>query len=54
MPTVTLPLYKGKLRDGRLVWYILTDTDDEANAAALGLNFSSKLTYAGPGARLAT
>jgi hypothetical protein len=52
--TVTLPLYKGKLRDGRLVWYILTDTDDEANAAALGLNFSSKLTYAGPGARLAT
>ena len=52
--TVQLPLYKGKLRDGRLVWYILTDTDDEANAAALGLNFSSKLTYAGPGARLGT
>ena len=52
--TVTLPLYKGKLRDGRLVWYILTDTDDEGNAAALGLNFSSKLTYAGPGARNAT
>lgn len=52
--TVTLPLYRGKLRDGRLVWYILTDTDDEANAAALGINFSAKLAYASPGARLAT
>jgi len=51
--TITLPLYRGKLKDGRLVWYILTDTDDEANAAALGLNFSSKLTYASPGARTA-
>ena len=44
--TVTLPLYAGQLQDGRKVWSIFTDTDDEANAAALGLNFSSKLTYA--------
>src|SRR5260370_19840931 len=44
--TVTLPLYAGQLGDGRKVWSILTDTDDEANAEALGLNFSSKLTYA--------
>src|SRR5271154_3329497 len=47
--TVTLPLYEGKMRDGRKVWYILTDTTDSANAAALGLNFSAKLNYAAVG-----
>ncbi len=47
--TVTLPLYKGKLKDGRLVWYILTDTDDKLNAEQLGLNWSAKLTYANVG-----
>ena len=46
--TITLPLYQGKIRStGAKVWYILTDTDDAGNAAALGLNFSAKLTYAG-------
>jgi len=44
--TVTLPLYRGELKDGRPVWYILTDTNDERNAEALGLNFSAKLAYA--------
>ena len=34
------------MQDGRKVWYILTDTTDAANAAALGLNFSAKLNYA--------
>lgn len=43
--TVTLPLYKGQLASGENVWYVLTDTNDKANAEALGLNFSSKLTY---------
>jgi hypothetical protein len=47
--TVTLPLYQGKMRDGRKVWYILTDTTDSGNAAALGLNFSAKLQYAAVG-----
>ncbi len=47
--TITLPLYQGQLESGENVWYILTDTDDEANAAALGLNFSAKLTYADVG-----
>ncbi|WP_051378654.1 hypothetical protein [Derxia gummosa] len=46
---LTLPLYKGRLASGETVWYILTDTDDEANAAALGINFSSKLSYAAVG-----
>lgn len=44
--TVTLPLYRGELRNGNAVWYILTDTNDERNAEALGLNFSAKLAYA--------
>ncbi len=47
--TVTLPLYQGRLRDGRKVWYVLTDTTDQKNAEALGLNFSGKLTYAAVG-----
>ena len=54
--TITMPLYKGQLKDGRNVWYILTDTDDKGNADALGINFASKLTYAnvGKAARKAT
>lgn len=47
--TVTLPLYQGRLQDGRTVWYVLTDTDDRGNADALGLNWSAKLTYAAVG-----
>ncbi len=43
--TITLPLYKGKMRDGRTVWYIVTDTSDKYNADALGLNHSPKLAY---------
>jgi len=54
--TITLPLYKGQLTSGESVWYVLTDTTDEKNAEALGLNFSSKLTYSdvGRGARRAS
>jgi hypothetical protein len=54
--TITLPLYKGALASGESVWYVLTDTTDERNAEALGLNFSSKLVYAevGKGARKAS
>lgn len=45
--TITLPLYEGQMReDGTKVWFILTDTTDAANAAALGLNHSPKLEYA--------
>ena len=54
--TITLPLYKGQLPGGEAVWYILTDTTDEKNAAALGINFSAKLVYAevGRGVRKAS
>ncbi len=44
--TVTLPLYRGQMKNGTPVWYILTDTTDKANADALGLNHSAKLAYA--------
>jgi hypothetical protein len=45
--TITLPLYRGELRDtGENVWYIVTDTTDQANASALGINHSSKLSFA--------
>jgi len=36
--TVTLPLYQGRMKDGRQVWFVLTDTDDKLNAEQLGLN----------------
>ena len=54
--TLTLPLYRGELQDGRSVWYILTDTTDRDNAEALGLNHSAKLNFGatGNGARRAT
>lgn len=48
--TITLPLYRGVMRgDGANVWYILTDTTDQGNAAALGLNYSAKLEYSATG-----
>jgi hypothetical protein len=52
--TITIPLYKGHLRTGnKIVWYVLTDTSDAAQASALGLNFSAKLSFAANGARKA-
>jgi hypothetical protein len=52
--TLTLPLYKGYMKNGgAVVWYILTDVDDAGVADLLGLNLSAKLTNAGPGARTA-
>ena len=51
--TITLPLYQGQMASGEAVWFILTDTTDATNAAALGLNHSAKLAYSvvGNGAR---
>jgi hypothetical protein len=50
--TITLPLYKGRLKGtNQVVWYILTDVSDPQQAEFLGINFSTKLSYAGPGAR---
>lgn len=46
--TLTLPLYRGQIDDGKStpVWFVLTDTTDAANAEALGLNHAPKLEYA--------
>mmetsp|Transcript_12446 Transcript_12446/g.25347 ORF Transcript_12446/g.25347 Transcript_12446/m.25347 type:complete len:397 (-) Transcript_12446:171-1361(-) len=44
--TITLPLYEGYYQDGKKHYFILTDTTDQGNGAALGLNFSPKLNYA--------
>jgi hypothetical protein len=45
--TITIPLYKGRLAGtNKAIWYILTDVDNPGVAAELGLNFSTKLTFA--------
>lgn len=44
--TVTFPLHRGEMRDGRTVWYVMTDTSDLATAERLGLNWSPKLANA--------
>jgi hypothetical protein len=51
--TITIPLYLGHMRDGKNVWYILTDVDDADVAAELGLNFSAKMTFMANAARTA-
>jgi len=58
--TITLPLYEGRLsrpgavNDGATIWYVVTDTSDEQNAAALGLNFSAKLNFSDAPPAMAT
>ena len=52
--TITLPLYKGAMKSGQIVWYIVTDTDDKGNADQLGLNYSPKLTFADVGLAVRT
>lgn len=38
--TVTLPLHQGSLKDGRIAWYVLTDTD---TLSSLNASFFSAL-----------
>ena len=40
--TITIPLYLGHMKNGKNVWYVLTDVDDANVAAELGLNFSPR------------
>jgi hypothetical protein len=51
--TITIPLYLGHMKNGANVWYILTDVDDSDVAAALGLNFSAKMSFMANAARTA-
>ncbi|MBT8401649.1 MAG: hypothetical protein KJO98_14320, partial [Rhodothermia bacterium] len=41
--TITLPLYRGQMKDGRPVWYVITDVSDSGIAEELGINYSPKL-----------
>ena len=43
--TVTLPLLKGR-HDGKVVWYVVTESSDEDDAERRGVNHSEKLTNA--------
>jgi hypothetical protein len=51
--TITIPLYLGHLKNGKNVWYILSDVSDAGVAAELGLNFSAKMAFMANGARTA-
>ncbi len=44
--TVTLPLHDGSTADGETVYYIVTDSSDQADAAKRGVNFAPKLANA--------
>ncbi len=44
--TVTLPLHRGRMTDGRAVWYVVTDASDRAVARRMGVNWSPKLANA--------
>ena len=44
--TVTLPLHKGATRDGRPLWYVITDSSDQTDAKQRGVNYSNKMLNA--------
>jgi hypothetical protein len=54
--TVTLPLQRGRMKDGRRVWFVITDASDAKIARERKINHSPKLANAptGRGARVAT
>src|SRR5260370_27224516 len=43
--TITIPLYLGHMKNGKNVWYILTDVDNSDVAEELGRNFSGNLKF---------
>ena len=44
--TVTLPLHKGRTTDGRVTWYVVSESSDQADATRRGVNYSNKLLNA--------
>ena len=44
--TVTLPLHKGRTRGGQPLWYVITDSSDQADATRRGVNYSNKMLNA--------
>jgi hypothetical protein len=44
--TVTLPLHEGRITDGRVTWYVVSESSDQADAKRRGVNYSNKLLNA--------
>ena len=44
--TITLPLHRGATRTGRTIWYIITESSDQSDAARRGVNYSNKMLNA--------
>ena len=44
--TVTLPLNKGRTRDGKTLWYVITESSDQADATRRGVNYANKMLNA--------
>jgi hypothetical protein len=44
--TVTLPLHEGRTTDGRVTWYVVSESSDPADAKRRGVNYSNKLLNA--------
>jgi hypothetical protein len=44
--TITLPLHPGATRTGRTIWYIITESSDQSDAARRGVNYSNKMLNA--------
>lgn len=44
--TVTLPLHQGRTTDGRVTWYVVSESSDQADAKRRGVNYSNKLLNA--------
>jgi hypothetical protein len=44
--TVTLPLHEGRTTDGRVTWYVVSESSDKADATRRGVNYSNKLLNA--------
>ncbi len=44
--TVTLPLHEGRTTDGRVTWYVVSESSDQADATRRGVNYSNKLLNA--------
>ena len=44
--TVTLPMYEGRTRNGKVFWYVVTDSSNEADAKRRGAIYAPKLLNA--------
>ena len=43
--TVTLPMYEGRTRNGKVFWYVVTDSSNEADAKRRGAIVRSRSSF---------